>query len=98
MKALLHSWFPGVAGAYYYFLKYVIYLLLERGEGREKEGEKHQCVVASCMPPTGDMALYPGMCLRLGIEQVTLWLSGWQALCPLSHTHQGNFIFVLYKL
>ena len=32
------------------------YLFLERGEEREKEGEKHQCVVASRVPPTGDLA------------------------------------------
>ena len=30
-----------------YFKKYFIYLFLDRGEGREKEGEKHQGVVAS---------------------------------------------------
>ena len=28
---------------------------------REREGEKHQCVVASCMPPTRDLACKPGM-------------------------------------
>ena len=38
------------------------YLFLERGEGREKEGEKHQCVFASRVPPTGDLACNPGMC------------------------------------
>ena len=37
-------------------------LFLERREGREKEGEKHQCVVASCALPTGDLARNPGMC------------------------------------
>ena len=38
--------------------------ILERGEGRkgEREEEKHQCVVASCAPPTGDLAHNPGMC------------------------------------
>ena len=30
-----------------FFKKDFIYLFLESGEGREKEGEKHQCVVAS---------------------------------------------------
>ena len=36
------------------FLKKTIYLFLESGEGEgEREGEKHQCVVASCTPPTG---------------------------------------------
>ena len=33
-----------------------IYLFLERGREREGEGEKHQCVVASHVPPTGDLA------------------------------------------
>ena len=37
-----------------------IYLFLKRREGREKEGEKHPCVVAFHMPPTGDMAHNPG--------------------------------------
>ena len=31
-------------------------------EGREEEGEKHQCVVASHVAPTGDLAHNPGMC------------------------------------
>ena len=30
-------------------------------KGREKE-RKHQCVVASCVSPTGDLARNPGMC------------------------------------
>ena len=30
--------------------------------GGEREGEKHQCVVASRTPPTGDPAHIPGMC------------------------------------
>ena len=32
-----------------------IYLFLERGKG-EKERERSQCVVASHIPPTGDLA------------------------------------------
>ena len=50
-----------------------MYLLVERGEGREKEGEKHPCVVASHMPPTGDLACNPAP--SLGIEPVTLWFT-----------------------
>ena len=46
------------------------YLFLEKGEGRERErgregervGEKHQCVVASPVSPTGDLAHNPDMC------------------------------------
>ena len=44
------------------FFKDFIYLFLERKEGRKKEGEKHQCVAAFSMPPTGDLACNPGMC------------------------------------
>ena len=40
------------------FFKYFIYLFFNRGGGRE--GEKHQCVVASRTPPTGDLAHNPG--------------------------------------
>ena len=41
-----------------------IYLFLERGEGRERGrlGEKHQCEVASWVPPSGDLVRNPGMC------------------------------------
>ena len=61
-------------------------LFLERGR-EEREGEKHQCVVASHVPPIGDLACNPSMCPD--------WESSWQpfgsqpALSPLSHTVQG---------
>ena len=42
----------------------------ERGREGEREGEKHQCVVASYAPPTGDLACNPGMCPD--------WESNWQ--------------------
>ena len=32
------------------------------GREREREGEKHQCVVASRAPTTGDPACNPGIC------------------------------------
>ena len=34
----------------------------ERGRKGEREGEKHQCVVAPHVPPNGDLAHNPGMC------------------------------------
>ena len=37
------------------------FFFFRQWEGKEK-GEKHQCVVASCAPPTGDLAHNPGMC------------------------------------
>ena len=62
-------------------------IFLNRGREGEREGEKHQCVVASHTPPTGDLACNPGMCPD--------WESNWgplglePALNPLSHTSQG---------
>ena len=57
---------------YHHFLKR-FYLFLERGEKEgEWEGEKHQCVVVSHAPPTGDVARNTGMCPRLGIKPETL--------------------------
>ena len=46
----------------FFFFKDFIYLFLERGREREREGEKQQCVLASHAPPTGDLARNPGMC------------------------------------
>ena len=44
------------------FLRFYLFIFRERGKDRDREGEKHQCVVASCTPPTGDLAYNPGMC------------------------------------
>ena len=72
------SWFCGIVGkafptpklfknakfssTTFLFFKDFIHLFLETGKGGEREGEKHQCVVASPAPPTGDLARNPGMC------------------------------------
>ena len=45
-----------------YFLKDFIYLFLERGREGEREGEKHQCVLASHVPHTENLACNSGMC------------------------------------
>ena len=42
-----------------------MYLFLERG----REEEKHQCVLASHMPPTGDLTRSPGMCSDWELNQ-----------------------------
>ena len=51
-----------------------ILFVLDRGREGERDGEKHQCVVASCMPPTGDLASNPDMCPDWELNQ-----------CPLVH-------------
>ena len=42
------------------FLKILFIYFQSKKKGR-REGEKHQCVVASCVPPTGDLTCNPGM-------------------------------------
>ena len=54
------------------FKKDFTYLFLKSKREGERKGEKHQCVVASHVPPTGDLVCNLGMCPRLGIKPVTL--------------------------
>ena len=69
-----------------FFKKDFIYLFLERGKGREKE--KHQCVVASRAPLTGDPATTQACALTGNPTGDPLVHR--PALSPLSHTSQGN--------
>ena len=72
----------------HYFFKDFIDLYLERGEGREKEREKHQCVVASHVAPTRDLACNPGMCPDWASNQ---WPFGSQpVLNSLTYTSLGK--------
>ena len=45
-----------------FFKRFYLFTFRERGRAGEREGEKHQCMVASPVPPTGDLARNPGMC------------------------------------
>ena len=58
----VHSFFKKIL-----FICFCLFIFRERGREGEREGEKLQCVVASCMPP------YPQPRPWLGIELVTLW-------------------------
>ena len=61
------------------------HLFIFRERGREEE--KYQCVVASHVAPTGDLARNPDMCPDQELNQGPLGLQ--PALNPLSHTSQG---------
>ena len=76
------------------FLSFSLFIFRERGKEEEREGEKHQCVVASRMPPIGDLAQHPGMCPDWESTGDPLVLR--LALNPLSHTSQG-WRWFLYK-
>ena len=45
-----------------FFLRLYLFIFRERGREGEREGVKHQCLVASSIPHTRDMACNPGMC------------------------------------
>ena len=44
------------------FFKVYLFIFRVRGREGDREGEKHQCVVSSSVPPTRDLARNPGMC------------------------------------
>ena len=45
-----------------FFFKFYLFIFREREREGKREGEKHQCVVASHMPLTGDLACNQGTC------------------------------------
>ena len=65
--------------ATFFFFK-SLFIFRERGREGERKGEKHQYVVASHTPPTGDLACNPGMFPSLGIKLVTLCFAGWRSI------------------
>ena len=71
------------------FLKILFIYFREREREGEREGEKHQCVVASHVPPPpmGTQPHNPGMCSDW---ESNLQPSGLQpVLNPVSYTSQG---------
>ena len=76
-----------------HFLKKILFTYFQRGEGREKEGNKHQCVVVSYTPPTGDLAHNPG--------KSPDWKSNWrsfdlQAATQSTEPHQPVLNCIFY--
>ena len=77
-----------------FILKNILYIYFQRGrrEG-ETEGEKHPCVVASHVLPTGDLAHNPGMCHDWELNQLPF---GLQATTQSAESYQPG-IKLLFK-
>ena len=43
--------------SFFFLFRFYLFIFRERGWEGDREGEKHQCVVASDVPPTGDLSL-----------------------------------------
>ena len=82
---------------FFFFLRFLfIYFKQRRREG-EKEGEKHQCVVASCTSPCGGPGLQPSHVPWLGIELATLWFAGRYSIHWATLAREGTpFLVQLY--
>ena len=74
-----------------------MYLFLERGTGGRKRG-KHQCVVASCTPPTRAQPLGPSQACALTGNQTHNPLVCRLVLSPLSYTSQDSKFFIKSSL
>ena len=53
-----------------FFKRFYLFIFRERGREEEREGEMHQCVVASRAPPIGDLAHNPA-CVLTGNRTIT---------------------------
>ena len=84
--------FQGSAFFFSFFKKrFYLFIFRERGKEGEREGEKHQCVVASLASPTGDLARNPGMCPDWDSNQQPF---GSQACAQSTELHQPGLSFV----
>ena len=63
--------------------RFYLFIFRERGREGERDGEEHPCVVASCMPPTGNLAHNLGVCPDWELNQRPLVCR--PALSALSH-------------
>ena len=60
------------------FFKIYLFICRDWGRGGERKGEKHQCVVASLVPPTAGSGPQPRPWLR--VKLATLWFTGWHSI------------------
>ena len=77
-----------------FFKRFYPFIFTEREREGEREGEKHQCEVASHAPPTRDLAHNPGMCPDWESNQQRF---GSQAGSQSTEPHQPGWVFTFLK-
>ena len=83
-----HSPTPPTLPPHYFFLRFYLFIFRQKEREGDIAGEKHQCVVASHVLPTGDPAHNPTE------NQTCHPLVCRLALNPLSHTSQGYHLIL----
>ena len=78
-----------------FFFQRFNFFFRERERVGKREGEKHQCVVASHAPPTGDLPHNPGMCPDWESKR---WLFVSKASVQSTETHQPGLRDASYTL
>ena len=76
------------------FLKRFLFISSQRGREGDREEEKHQCVAASCVPPTGGLAWNPGTCPDWELNRQPF---GSQASTQPTEPHQPGTLSVLKR-
>ena len=82
----------GVLKVNFFFLRFYLLIFRERGREGERDGQKHQCVVASRAPQSGDLAHNSGMCPDWESNQQPF---GSQACAQSTEPHQPGLNWVL---
>ena len=78
-----------------FFLRFYLFIFRERGREGERAGEKHQCVIAPHVPPTGDLACNPVMCPGWELNQGHF---GSQASAQSTEPHQPGPSFLFWYI
>ena len=76
---------------FFFKKRFYLFTFRERGRGGEREGEKHQCAVASHTPLTGDLVRNPGMCPDWESNRRPF---GSQASTQSTEPHQPGQVFI----
>ena len=77
-----------------FFFNKILFIFRQREKEGEREGGKHQCVVASHMPPTEDPAYNPGMCPDWELNRLPF---GLQANDQSTGPHQPGLYSIFFK-
>ena len=77
-----------------FFKDFLKFIFRQKGREEEREGEKHQCVVASHMPLTRDLAHNSGMCPDWELNQQPF---GSQAGVQSTEAHEPGQEFSSFK-